>query len=188
MPRLIGQRVMLREYQPDDLATIREWVNDAQTTRYLSTVFWKAQSLADSENFLHRMMDGNPNAFNFVIADAADGRYLGQLDLFQVDWRLRQAELGMVIASEADRGGGLGSEALLLLEGFVFDTLGLERLELSVYMDNERALRCYRRAGFTLEGIKRHAYWAQGRFGDVGIMSVLREEFEQKRTAQGPNA
>ena len=187
MPRLIGQRVMLREYKPDDLSHIREWVNDAQTTRYMSTVFWKAQSLADSEDFLRRMMDGNPNAFYFVIADAADERYIGQLDLFRVDWRLRQAELGMVIASEADRSGGLGREALVLLEGFVFDTLGLERLELSVYMDNERALRCYRHAGFTLEGVKRHAYWAEGRFGDVGIMSVLRGEYEA-RTANAPTA
>ncbi len=94
----------------------------------------------------------------------------------------------MVIAREADRSGGLGREALALLEGFVFDTLGLERLELCVYMDNERALRCYRHAGFTLEGVKRHAYWAEGRFGDVGIMSVLRGDYDEERTAHGPTA
>jgi len=187
MPRLIGQRVMLREYRPDDLSHIREWVNDAQTTRYMSTTFWKAQSLSDSEDFLRRMMGGNPNAFYFVIADVADERYIGQLDLFRVDWRLRQAELGMVIAREADRGSGLGAEALALLEGFAFDTLGLERLELCVYMENERALRCYRHAGFTLEGVRRHAYWAEGRFGDVGMMSVLRGEYGA-RTTDAPKA
>lgn len=187
MPRLIGQRVMLREYKTDDLPCMRSWVNDAQTTRYMSTVFWKAQSLTDSEDFLRRMMGGNPNAFYFVIAGVSDEHYMGQLDLFCVDWRLRQAELGMVIASEADRGNGLGREALLLVEDFAFRTLGLERLELCVYMDNERALRCYRHAGFTLEGVKRHAYWAQGRFGDVGIMSVLRDEYEE-RTAHASMA
>ena len=36
MPRLLGERVMLREYKADDIGEIRKWVNDAQTTRYLS--------------------------------------------------------------------------------------------------------------------------------------------------------
>jgi len=54
-------------------------------------------------------------------------------------------------------------------------------------MNNEPALRCYRRAGFTLEGVKRHAFWSEGRFADLGIMSVLRSEYEA-RTAQSENA
>ena len=40
--------------------------------------------------------------------------------------------------------------ALLLLEKHVFLTLGLERLELEVRMDNAAARRCYERAGFTI--------------------------------------
>ena len=67
--------------------------------------------------------------------------------------------------------------ALLLLEKHVFLTLGLERLELEVRMDNAAARRCYERAGFRLEGVKRHAFFANGAFCDVGIMSILREEY-----------
>ena len=29
MPRLLGERVMLREYKADDIGDIRKWVNDA---------------------------------------------------------------------------------------------------------------------------------------------------------------
>ena len=29
MPRLLGERVMLREYRADDIGDIRKWVNDA---------------------------------------------------------------------------------------------------------------------------------------------------------------
>ena len=76
MPRLLGERVMLREYRAEDIGDIRKWVNDAQTTRYLSTRFWPAQSLADSEEFLARMLRTGHDAYNFVIASREDERYL----------------------------------------------------------------------------------------------------------------
>lgn len=181
MPRLYGERIMLREYKAEDLPEIRKWVNDAETTRYLSTLFWRAQSLVDSREFLDRQMQTSHNAYNFVIASCEDEGYLGQLDMFRLDWRLRQGELGMVIGEKESRGQGIGREALQLMQAFAFDTLGLERLELEVHMENAMALACYRSAGFTLEGVKRHAFFSRGEFRDVGVMSVLRGEFETRR-------
>ncbi|MBQ7867227.1 MAG: GNAT family N-acetyltransferase [Clostridia bacterium] len=179
MPQLIGQRIMLREYRSEDIHAIRSWVNDAQTTRYLSTRFWPPQTEVDSQEFLSRMLQSSHNAYNFVIADL-EGNYIGQLDLFRLDWRLRLGELGMVIARREDRGQGIGQEALGLLQRFAFRTLGLERLELEVHMDNAAALACYRRAGFTLEGVKRHAFFTDGHFCDIGMMSILRDEYEAR--------
>lgn len=106
--------------------------------------------------------------YNFVIADRGDERYIGQLDMFQVDWRLRCGELGMVIGSASDRGQGLGREALELMKHFAFRTLGLERLEMEVHMENHAARKCYQKAGFVMEGVKRHAFFTDGRFCDVG--------------------
>ena len=178
MPRLLGQRVMLREYKAEDIHEIRKWVNDGEATRYLSTRFWPPQTMVDSEEFLGRMLQSGHNAYNFVIASLQDEAYLGQMDMFRVDWRLRCGELGMVIASRENRGKGLGQEALALMKRFAFLTLGLERLELEVHMDNAAARRCYEKAGFLLEGVKRHAYFNDGSFSDVGVMSVLREEYD----------
>lgn len=187
MPRLTGQNIMLREYQAEDISAIRAWVNDEGTTRYLSTRYWPPQTMVDTQEFLSRMLQSSHNAYNFVIADRETARYIGQLDMFRVDWRLRQGEIGMVIADAGERGRGIGTEALLLMQRFAFLTLGLERLELEVHMQNAAALRCYEKAGFTLEGVKRHAFFSDGQFCDVGMMSILRCEFEQ-RTAQQPNA
>ena len=177
MPRLLGERIQLREYQADDLESIRQWVNDESTTCFLSTAYWPPQTMVDTEEFLQRMLQSSHYAFNFVNADRESGRYLGQLDMFTVDWRLRCGKLGLVSAGAEYRGRGLGTEALRLLEKHVFLTLGLERLELEVRMDYAAARRCYERAGFRREGVKRHAFFANGAFCDVGIMSILREEY-----------
>ncbi|MDD3335367.1 MAG: GNAT family protein [Eubacteriales bacterium] len=183
MPRVLGEHIMLREYQAEDIGSIRSWVNDAETTRFLSTRFWPAQTMVDSEEFLQHMLQSSHNAYNFVIASIEDGRYLGQLDMFRLDWRLRCGELGMVIASADDRGRGVGTEALQLMQRFGFLTAGMERIELEVEMGNAAALRCYQKAGFMLEGVKRHAYYRDGQFTDIGIMSVLSDEWRQRNGA-----
>ena len=177
MPRVLGDRVMLREYRQEDLPEIRKWVNDSQVTRFLSTIFWPPQTMADTQQFLDRMLESSHAGCNFVIADRQSERYIGQLDLFRLDYKLRQGELGMVIGDGGDRGRGLGAEALRLLLSHAFLTLGLERVELQVDMDNVAARRCYEKAGFVMEGVKRHAYYRDGAFCDLGMLSVLRGEW-----------
>ncbi len=177
MPIVMGKNVMLREYRQDDLPEIRKWVNDASTTKHLSTTFWPPQTLVDTQQFIERMLESSHMACNFVIANPQNQRYIGQLDLFRIDWKLRCGTLGMVIGNAEDRGHGLGTEALGLLLGYAFLTLGLERVELDVDVGNQCAIRCYAKAGFVMEGIKRHAYFRDGDFCDMGFMSVLKGEW-----------
>lgn len=51
-------------------------------------------------------------------------------------------------------------------------------LEMEVHMENHAARKCYQKAGFVMEGVKRHAFFTDGRFCDVGILSILRDEYE----------
>ena len=48
MPRLLGERIQLREYQADDLESIHQWVNDESTTCFLSTAYWPPQTMVDT--------------------------------------------------------------------------------------------------------------------------------------------
>ncbi len=181
MPHMIGPNVMLREYRQDDFPSIRKWVNDRATTRYLSGIFWYPQTEADTTDFLNRVMHSAPNAAYFVIADVKDQSYIGQLDIFDINWKLRCGELGIVIGSDEKRGKGVGTEALKLLQDYAFGILGLERLELTVYTGNKRAMRCYEKAGFVHEGVRRHAAMVDGRYMDVAMMSVLNAEWQARK-------
>ena len=178
MPRLTGERIILREYRQEDLPEMRKWVNNEDTVKFLSSRFWAPQTLLDTQQFLENMLQSSHNGCNFIIADKEDERYIGQLDMFSINWKLRCGELGMVIAAVEDRGRGVGTEALGLILRYAFQTLGLERVQIEVDMDNAGAMRCYEKAGFVLEGIKRHAYFRDGAFCDIGMMSVLAGEYK----------
>jgi RimJ/RimL family protein N-acetyltransferase len=181
MPHMIGKNVMLREYRQEDFPQIRKWVNDRASTEYLSAIFWFPQSETDTSDFLSRMMRSAPNAACFVIADAKDESYLGQLDIFEINWKLRIGKLGMVIGSDEKRGKGYGTEALSLMLDYAFGILGLERLELEVYAENKRAVRCYEKAGFVREGVRRCAAMVNGEYADVIMMSVIKADREKKK-------
>lgn len=177
MPNMTGKRVMLREYRQDDFPHIRKWVNDRATTEYLSPIFWFPQTEADTTDFLNRAMRAAPNAAYFVIADIKDESFIGQMDIFEINWKIRKGILGTVIGSEAARGKGYGTEALKLMQDYAFGVLGLERLELDVYAQNARAIRCYEKAGFKREGTRRHAAMVNGAYADVHMMAVIREDW-----------
>ena len=58
-----------------------------------------------------------------------------------------------------------------------FETLNLHRVWLQVYSKNPRGIRSYEKAGLTREGLFRQAHYQHGKYYDVHIMSILRDEW-----------
>ena len=180
MPHLMGSTIMLREYRRDDIDHITAWVNDMETTKYLSDIFTWPQTVKNSEDFLDMRLIGGRREAGFVIADRETQNYLGQADLMDINWIDRCATVGIVIANKKDRGCGIGTQALTLLCDYAFTQLGLNRVQLDVYGGNSRAIACYERVGFKKEGVKRSARFCRGAFMDVILMSVLADEWAQR--------
>jgi RimJ/RimL family protein N-acetyltransferase len=70
-------------------------------------------------------------------------------------------------------GRGYGTEATGLVLDYAFDTVGLHRVELEVYEFNPRGQRCYEKAGFVREGVRRKALRWEGAWHDVVVMGIL---------------
>jgi RimJ/RimL family protein N-acetyltransferase len=72
------------------------------------------------------------------------------------------------------RGQGYGSEAQRLLAEYMFSTRLVERVEATTDIENIAEQRALDAAGFTREGILRHAQFRAGEWRDVVIYSRLR--------------
>ncbi len=183
MGHRLGKRIMLREYRREDLPEMRKWVNDDAVTRFLSHTFLSTQTLPMTESFLDRVLDGRSLDYNFVIADRDTENYIGQVDLINLNSLDRCAELGIVIGDSEYQSQGFGTEAIGLVLEFAFLRANLQRVELWVNADNARALRCYEKAGFVWEGCRRQCHFHEGRYIDLMLMGVLREEWLAARGA-----
>src|SRR5215207_3540716 len=79
-------------------------------------------------------------------------------------------------------GAGTGSRLLRAAIDWLFTNTDANRLDLDVYVDNERARRAYENAGFQVEGcLREYHLGADGTRHDVWLMSILRREWEGGR-------
>jgi ribosomal-protein-alanine N-acetyltransferase len=108
----------------------------------------------------------------FTIADTEDDAFLGEVLLHSFDWQHQRAAAGVWVRIE-ERGRGIGLCALQLICAFGFEDLGLARIELTTFPDNEGMLRIADRAGFAREGVLRSYTRERGRRCDVAMLSLL---------------
>lgn len=181
MARLFGERIMLREYSKQDFSFMRQWCNDPEIVDNLSDIFVFPHTENNTEQYLNSVLEGKTEQKGFVIADKDTEEYIGQIDLFKIDWKNRSAELGIVIGIKKHLGKGYGSEAIKLLQNFVFSRLNLNRLQLEVHDFNVRAYKCYLKCGFTEEGRLREKNYIDGRYSDTICMSILKREYEEMK-------
>lgn len=157
MSYIFGDRIVLREYRDSDLDYIRQWVNDPEITDTLSDNFLYPHSKYETESFFRTMVEGKSGNKSFIIAAKDSQEYIGQIDLFKIDWKNRFALLANVIGRKEFLDRGYGSEAIRILQKFAFEELNLNRIELEVYEYNE---------------------YKKGKYWDSIFMSILRSEFK----------
>lgn len=85
--------------------------------------------------------------------------------------------IGITIGSQF-WGRGYGQDSIKVLLEYLFMYRGAQRVELEVVDYNTRAINCYEKCGFIIEGKKRKRYFAQGQYHDTLIMGILKEEFD----------
>jgi putative acetyltransferase len=105
----------------------------------------------------------------------AGGNIIGSAGLHAVGISPRRrhvAGLGMTVAAEW-QGRGIGTELMRRLLDWADNWFGYQRIELTVYTDNERALRLYCKFGFVHEGTHRAYALRNGVYADVHAMARL---------------
>ena len=100
------------------------------------------------------------------------------MDLHRVHAEDRKAGLGIMIGEKDYWSNGYGGDAIVTLLRFAFHEMNLNRVWLHVFEFNERARASYKKCGFREEGRLRQHYYAEGRYWDVFVMAILRDEFE----------
>ncbi len=173
-----GKVIRLRPIERADLPRFVEWFADPEVREGI-TLFMPL-SLAQEEQWFEDGLKRDRAEQTLAIeAPTANGwTMIGTTGFHEIDWRNRRGEFGIAIGAKEFWNRGFGTDAVRTLVGFGFGELNLERIMLRVYDDNLRAIRCYEKAGFTLEGRLRRDRYHNGRYSDTLLMGVLRSEWE----------
>jgi RimJ/RimL family protein N-acetyltransferase len=182
---IYGVRIRLRAPERSDIPKFVQWINDPEVLVGLQQVL--PFSSVDEENWFDSMIS-RPMAEHILVIEYSLGDKwipIGSLGFHNIDWRIRQAEIGIMIGEKLYWNKGFGSEAMELMIANGFKTLNFNRIALEVYETNPRAIHVYEKLGFVHEGRKRQGMYKDGRYIDVLMMSILRSEWEGRDIRMG---
>ena len=88
----------------------------------------------------------------------------------------------IAIAEKENWSKGFGKETTRLMVDYAFETLNLNRVQLHVTVENERAVKVYKDIGFKIEGTMKQAMFHQNHYSDFYLMAILKEEWKKIKT------
>ena len=175
MIELRGQQVVLRALERDDCPWL--WAAYEAAEPLPTEPLHLGLSAEGADAWFAEIQAGQEKDRLHLGIFTLDGRLVGDIQLANIDWRNRTAELGVGIARAADRGQGYAGEATRLLLGYAFDQYDLARISTATLAHNTAAIRGLERGGFVAEGRDRAAVYLDGRRVDRLRFGLLREEF-----------
>ncbi len=163
--------LILRRARPSDAAALAEQLADPEVFPGLLQV-----PFANVELWQQRLnappVAGSPD---LMLVAEREGRILGSAGLHPVGTQLRRRHAMMlgISVSPSSQGQGVGSALMAALLDYADNWAQVLRVELTVFHDNQRAIRLYERHGFAPEGRARAYALRNGVYEDVLQMARL---------------
>ena len=165
---LKGIKVCLRPIRRNDIDLLNTWKNNEEVYMYLGGGF-RPISVDQQGKWLDSMIDLTGNDRRFMIVDQ-DDKPVGMIGLYGIDWVNRNCEIGVYIGDFASRGKGYASEACSMIEEYAFSLLNLRKIKLKVVSDNEKAVKMWKKLGYSQVGEYMQERYINGKYCNVKIM------------------
>lgn len=165
-----GAGIYLRLMTYEDTESIVRWRNsDAVRKNFIYQALFTKES---HENWIRTKVETG-EVVQMIICEADTDKPVGSVYIRDIDHNHQKAEYGIFIGEESARGKGYGTAAARLMIRYSFEELGLHRLFLRVYSENQQAIKSYEKAGFEKEAYLREDVCIDGVFRDIVLMGVL---------------
>lgn len=167
----------LRELRKEDMIKINNWRNDKELINNLGAPF-RYINLDVDYRWYDNYMQSRNNTIRCAIVEAeSENNILGLVSLTDIDSINQNAEFHIMIGDKNNRGKGIGYFATNEMLKHAFNNMNLNRIEIGVLESNSIAIKLYESAGFKREGIKRKFVYKNGKFIDMIMMAILKDEF-----------
>lgn len=166
-------RIYLRLMTREDTENIIRWRNCEQVRSQF--IYQKLFTKESHEKWIETMVETG-KVVQMIIVRTEDDKPIGSVYVRDIDMEHKKAEYGIFIGETDCLGMGYGTEAAELMTEYAFEYLGLHKLMLRVYAENERAIKSYEKAGFVKEAYLKDDVFVQGKYRDIVLMAILNEK------------
>src|SRR5437867_9064715 len=183
-----GTRVYLRTLCPEDLDYLSVWAEDPFLERMVGSEFLNTyKHVYDKDpSFYEACLTDSTQIVLVIEAELEWAAPLGLARLFNIHLLEGYAFLEVMLTDPKAIRRGFGVEAGKLISYYGVAVLGLHRIEAKVYEYNRLSANSLRRNGFLQEGLLRKAGYQDGRYWDVLVFGILKDEIDEQRRKDKP--
>jgi ribosomal-protein-serine acetyltransferase len=178
--RLTDGVIALRPYRVSDIGSVYEAVRESipELSVWMSWCH-PDYSVEETRIWIESQPDKwqKGSEYNFAVSYNSGSLYLGGCGLNIVDRDCGVANIGYWVRTGRTN-EGIATAATLLLAKFAFNELRLNRVELTIAVDNRASLRVADKAGATREGILRNRVVKNDAPSDAVVFSFVPHDLE----------
>ena len=164
--------ILIREIQEDDAGAFLALCNllDEETDFRMYEPGERRTTVDEQRRIIRNVLAWDNHT---ILVAEQDGALIGYLEAiggtFRRKWHCVQVKVAIF---QAHVGKGIGTQLFIELERWALER-EVQRMELTVMTNNPRAIALYKKMGFEIEGLKRHALRVDGVYVDEYLMARL---------------
>ncbi|MEG3976292.1 GNAT family protein [Microcoleus sp. herbarium8] len=180
LPTIETERLLLRKITLNDASDMFEYACHSEVSEY--TMWSTHTSLEDTKYFIKSLikMYKKRELVDWGIVHKVDEKFIGTCGFVEWSMNHSRAEIGYALSGRY-WGEGYMSEAVNAVIEFGFREMLLNRIMGRCEVNNIASARVMEKVGMQLEGVLRQQLFVKGRYWDLKIYSILREEFFASR-------
>ncbi|MGB7710875.1 MAG: GNAT family protein [Microcoleus sp.] len=176
LPSIETDRLLMRKITLNDANDMFEYAADPQVSEY--TMWSTHGSIEETKYFLKSLlkMYKRRELVDWGIVHKAEKKLIGTCGYVEWSMTHSRGEIGYALDRKYWNQGYM-SEAVNAIMEFGFREMLLNRIEAKCEVNNIGSARVMEKVGMQLEGILRQQLFVKGRYWDLKIYSILREDF-----------
>ena len=174
----VDNQLLLRSYNVDDAQKLFEAVNNDRShlhpwLDWVDKTTKPEHSLLFIEQSIHQLDTQEALALGIFYND----KIIGGIGMHKWDLATKRAQAGYWISKEYE-GKGIINKCLRAFIDFLFEKIGLSKIEIHFIPLNHRSAKVAARLGFKTEGIIRQSVISNGLPEDIVITGLLKSEWK----------
>ena len=176
--------LVLENFESSDFAQLIEWIKDEELLmNWCGSLFSFPLTEKSLEWYIEDINNINSSlCFIYKAVDTDTRETVGHISLGGISKKNSSGRISRVLIGNTNsRGKGCCQEMIKAVIKIGFEDLKLHRISLGVYDFNTSAIRCYQKAGFTIEGTTRDVLNYKGSWWSLIEMSILEDEWRKQQ-------
>lgn len=183
-PLFIGNEVQFTAIDSEkDAQTLAGWTTSPEFVHHHFENFFRPYTVFEIKKLFKEKLkkaDESRQNYYFMIRDLKEERLMGMLHIGWISLSNQSSGFNIFFADQRDF-EKYTDEVLAMSLRYAFMELSLHRLSVSIPSYDEDRIALYERAGFLRETQRREASFHEGKFYDLIIYAILRQEWKKQQ-------